>query len=115
MARYDDLNTKFIGFFTFLSTGLLLAVIFTFQGLAYQFEFGEEERKQSKSEYTASSKVLSEQLNSLGGYKWVTEQVPSTDPAQKPSEVKRLRIPIQQAMEVILNESQQPKEAPAQT
>lgn len=115
MARYDDLNTNFIAFFSVISCGLLLAIILAFQAFAFQLEYSEEERKLGSSEYTRSSETLSEQSKSLSGYKWVSELSPVTDPAQKPEEVKRLQIPIQQAMELILRENRQPKTEPAQT
>jgi hypothetical protein len=115
MARYDDLNTNFIAFFSVISCGLLLAVILAFQAFAFQMEYSEEERKLNVSEYTAANKALGEQRQSIGGYKWVSELAPVTDPAQKPAEVKRLNIPIQQAMELILREDSKPKAEPAQT
>ena len=115
MARYDDLNTNFIAFFSVISCGLLLAVILAFQAFAFQMEYSEEERKLNVSEYTAANKALSEQRQSLSGYKWGKELVPVTDPAQKPTEVERLNIPIQQAMELILREGSKPKAEPAQT
>lgn len=115
MARYDDLNTNFIAFFAVISCGFLLAVILAFQAFAFQMEYGAEDEKLAQSEYTRANETLSEQRKSLSGYKWVTEQLPVTDPKQKPEEVKRLEIPIQQAMELILRESAQPKAEPAQT
>lgn len=115
MARYDDLNTNFIAFFSVVSCGLLLAIILAFQAFAYQMQYNAEEVKLNQSEYTASNAALSEQRQSLSGYKWVKEAVPVTDPAQKPAEVNRLQIPIQQAMELIIREGSQPKPEPAQT
>lgn len=115
MARYDDLNTNFIAFFSVISCGLLLAVILAFQAFAFQMEYGEEERKLAQSEYTKATDTLSEQRSSLSGYKWVTELAPVTDPAQKPVEVKKLQIPIQNAMELIIREGSKPKAEPAQT
>ncbi len=115
MARYDDLNTTFIGFFSIISSAFLLAVILAFQGVAYQFEHAEEERKQSGSEYSSATKVLGEQLGSLNGYKEVIEPGIETAPGQKSPDTKRIQIPIQSAMELILKENSQPKPAPAQT
>lgn len=115
MARYDDLNTNFIAFFSVISCGLLLAVILAFQAFAYQIEYSEEERKLAGSEYEQANKTLREQTESLNGSKWVKEPAAVTDPAQKPEMINRLEIPINQAMELILKENSQPKTEPAHT
>jgi len=115
MARYDDLNTNFIAFFSVISCGLLLAVILAFQAFAYQIEYSEEERKLAEGEYKKANETLSEQTKSLNGSKWVEEPAAVTDPAQKPEMINRLEIPIKQAMELILKENSQPKPEPVQT
>lgn len=114
MARYDDLNTNFIAFFSVISCGLLLAVILAFQAFAYQIKYSEDERKLT-DEYAKANATLSEQNKSLNGSKWVKEPAAVTDPAQKPEMINRLEIPINQAMELILKENNQPKPEPEQT
>lgn len=116
MARYDDINTTFIGYFTVLSAGFLLAIVFAFQAMAYYWEYSEEQRKFSDSEYKASTEILSEQKKNLSGYEWVkVPAIPATPDSPAVPESKRLQIDIKQAMEIIVKENQKPAASPSQT
>jgi hypothetical protein len=116
MARYDDINTTFIGYFTVLSAGFLLAIVFAFQAMAYYWEYSEEQRKFSDSEYKGSTEILSEQKKNLSGYEWVkVPAIPATPDSPAVPESKRLQIDIKQAMEIIVKENQKPAATPSQT
>jgi hypothetical protein len=113
MARYDDLNTTMIGYYTVLSALFLVPLIIALQALAYNWQNAADEAKLA-GEYTQSAQVISEQLGSLSGYLKVDEaapvdpNAPPADPNQPPVMVKRLQIPIQRAMELVLQEKKAP-------
>ncbi len=116
MARYDDLNTKSIGYLTFLSCLLLAVTVLLLQALCYNWIDWQEESKLLKQSYVSSDKEIQSQKDTLTGYGKVTEQVPVEQPAgapqndsKKPAEpatksVERIRIPIDKAETLLLEE-----------
>ncbi len=107
MARYDDLNTNMIAYAALVSCLLLVAILQGTQALCYNLTNAEAERKLSKSEYTTSNDIISEQKKSISGYQRVALP-PELGPDGKPvaGEAKtRLQIPIDQAINLILKEN----------
>lgn len=113
MARYDDLNTNMIAYAALISCLLLVAILQGTQALCYSMTNAETERKLNNSEYTSASEVISEQHKSISGYQKVALP-PEVGPDGKPvsGETKtRLQIPIDRAIELLLNESKTTKPA----
>lgn len=119
MARYDDLNTKTIGYLTFMSTILLIVTVLLLQALCYNWiDWQEENKLLSNTSYKSSDSVIKQQKESLAGYSKVSEQVPvepakgdgkaaKPDGAAAPAEMKtieRIRIPIDRAEKLLLDE-----------
>jgi hypothetical protein len=107
MARYDDIDTKFVFFATIVSCLLLVAILQASQALCYYMSNVEEERKLSSSEYVDSTKLIREQKESLLGYKRVSLP-PATGADGKPVSDKpetQIRIPLERAQELFLKES----------
>ncbi|MGN6134793.1 MAG: hypothetical protein ACTHOU_09845, partial [Aureliella sp.] len=61
MARYDDLNTKTIGYLTFLSSILLVVIILLLQALTYNWIDWQEEDKLTKQSYRSSDELIQAQ------------------------------------------------------
>lgn len=114
MARYDDLNTKTIGYITFLSVILLTVAVLLLQALCYNWINLQEEAKLVNQSYTSSNAEIQRQQQSLEQYGKVTEQVPAPQPAEGGTEapageaqmqtVERIRIPIERAEDLLLQE-----------
>ena len=114
MARYDDLNTKTIGYITFLSVILLTVAVLLLQALCYNWINLQEEAKLVNQSYTSSNEEIQRQKQSLEQYCKVTEQVPAQQPAEGGTEapageaqmqtVERIRIPIERAEALLLQE-----------
>lgn len=81
MARYDDLNTKTIGYLTFLSSILLVVIILLLQALTYNWIDWQEEDKLTKQSYRSSDELIQAQRDSLSGYAKVKVEVP-VEPAK---------------------------------
>ena len=111
MARYDDLDTKFIAFATLISCLLLVAILQGTQALCYNMANAEVERKLQGSEYRTSKAVISEQLTSLSGYEKVAVP-PAVGTDGKPVQggpTSRLQIPLSRATELLLEEAKKTK------
>lgn len=109
MARYDDLNTRMIALAAIVSCLLLVAILQGTQALCYNMESWENERK-LQGEYVTSKQVIGEQLKSLSGYQRVPLP-PEVDAKGNPipGETKtRLQIPIDRAIDLLLEESGKP-------
>jgi hypothetical protein len=106
MARYDDLNTNMIAYAAVLSCFLLIAILQGTQALCYNMTNAAQDDKLAKSEYTSSTEVIREQLNSINGYKRVKETPPmGADGKPTSAEPKtRIQVPIDRAIELILTE-----------
>lgn len=113
MARYDDLNTKTIGYITFVSVILLATAILLLQALCFNWINYQDEAKLTKQSYTSSNEIIQKQKQSLETYDKVTEEVPveppkdGTQPApgqEQVQSVERIRIPIERAETLLLEE-----------
>ncbi|MGN6544153.1 MAG: hypothetical protein ACTHK7_03830 [Aureliella sp.] len=113
MARYDDLNTKTIGYITFISVILLATAILLLQALCYNWINLQEDAKLTKQSYYSSDEIIQQQKQSLQNYGKVTEEVPVEPPkdgTQPPpgkeqvQSVERIRIPIERAETLLLEE-----------
>ena len=131
MARYDDLNTKTIGYLTFMSTILLVVTVLLLQALCYNWiDWQEEDKLLNNTSYKSADGIIKQQKDSLTGYSKVSEQVAVEPPkgdgkakpdgqAATPAEMKtieRIRIPIDQAEKLMLDEwkaSGQPAGSPS--
>ena len=116
MARYDDLNTSMIGYATILSALLLVVIIVGVEALSYAWENHEDDRKQMGYEYATSIEKLQSQRDSLNKLEWVVVPAPEPGPGEQPkAATKRLQIPIDRAIEVVLEESKKPSSTPSGT
>ena len=106
MARYDDLNTNMIAYATIISCLLLLAILQGTQALCYNMVNAEAERKAANSEYTTSSKVIREQRQSLNGYSKVALPAPAEGQEPAANQGSRIQIPIDRAIEAVIQENQ---------
>jgi hypothetical protein len=107
MARYDDIDTKFVFFATIVSCLLLVASLQGAQALCYYMSNWEEARKLAASEYLDSNRVISEQKDSLLGYAKVVVP-PAMGSDGKPVSEKptsQIRIPIEEAQKLFLKEA----------
>ena len=107
MARYDDLDVKFIAFATLISCLLLVAILQGTQALCYNMFNSEQAKKLESSEYHSSKAVIREQLESLTGYRKVPVP-PALGPDGKPvagGPTSRLQIPLERATELLLEEA----------
>jgi hypothetical protein len=114
MARYDDLDIKFITFATIISCLLLVVILQATQALCYYMTDVAQAEKLDKSEYVSSKAIIKDQVESLNRYEKVPVP-PVTGPDGKPVEsgpASRLQIPLDRAMDLILQEakSAKPKE-----
>jgi hypothetical protein len=117
MARYDDLNTRTIGYLTFISSVLLVVTILLLQALCYNWIDWQEETKLTKQSYQSSDDVIQAQKASLQSYGKVQVEVPVEPPsngaeggnalaapaAQMKTE-ERVHIPIDRAKALLLEE-----------
>jgi hypothetical protein len=107
MARYDDLPTSMIAYATVISCLLLLAIIQGTQALCFNMVNTAQEQKLTTSEYTTSKAVISEQLDSINGYREVSLP-PEMGPDGKPTGAAPktlLQIPVDRAIDLILKEN----------
>lgn len=113
MARYDDLNTKTIGYISFVSVILLAVAILLLQALCYNWINHQDEAKLTSQSYQSSDELIQKQKQSLESFGKVTEQVPVEPPkdgSQPPpgqeqvQTVERIRIPIERAEALLLEE-----------
>lgn len=107
MARYDDLDVKFIAFATLVSCLLLVATLQGTQALCYFMTNAEQAKKLDMFEYDSSKTVIGEQLESLNGYRKVAVP-PATGPDGKPvagGPTSRLQIPLERATQLMLEEA----------
>jgi hypothetical protein len=114
MARYDDIDTKFVAYATVVSCLLLVAILQGTQALCYYFVGLEDQRKIDGYEYVSSNKVIREQIESLSGYQEV-DVPPAMGPDGKPvsdKPTKRLQIPIEKAQQLLLKEAQSKSAGP---
>jgi hypothetical protein len=95
MARYDDLDVKFIAFATLVSCLLLVATLQGTQALCYFMTNAEQAKKLDMFEYDSSKTVIGEQLESLNGYRKVAV----------PPATSRLQIPLERATQLMLEEA----------
>lgn len=106
MARYDDLNTKMIGYATVLSVVILVIVLQGTQALCYYMVNYERARKDTKIN-DAASIAKSDQLKSLNGFKRVEvvdELAPLPEKGGQPAMKKVIQIPVEEAQKLILKE-----------
>ena len=106
MARYDDLNTKMIAYATVLSVVILVIILQGTQALCYNMLNYENSRKDTKI-IDAATKVKSEQLQSLSGFKGAEVVDETAEPPKKgenPTMKKVIRIPVSEAQKLILKE-----------
>lgn len=102
MARYDDLNTKMIGFAAVLSALLLIVIIVGVQALSYYWENAQAAIKE-QGKYESSLQILDQQRKSMDHFAWVTVPPPEPEKGQPPAApTKRLQLPIQKAMELTI-------------
>ena len=116
MARYDDLNTRTIGYLTFISSVLLVVTILLLQALCYNWIDWQEENKLTKQSYQSSDDLIQAQKASMQSYGKVQVEVPveqpagASDGANTASQMKteeRLQIPIDRAKSLLLEELKQ--------
>ena len=116
MARYDDLNTRTIGYLTFISSVLLVVTILLLQALCYNWIDWQEETKLTKQSYQSSDDLIQAQKASMQSYGKVQVEVPveppagGTDGASAAVQMKteeRLQIPIERAKALLLEELKQ--------
>lgn len=111
MARYDDLDTKFIAFATLISCLLLVAILQGTQALCYNMTNAEEAKKLENSEYHSSKAIIGDQLKSLSGYQRVAVP-PAVGTDGKPvvgGPTSRLQIPLERASELLIKEAKSEK------
>lgn len=101
MAHYDDLNTKQIWIVGLVSTVLTGVTILAVQVLYFALLTSFEESRLATSEYTSSTAALAEQDQSLNSY--------SRNP-----ENNRISIPIDRAMNIVIERSKGAAEAAPQ-
>ena len=138
MARYDDLNTKTIGYLTFVSAVLLAVTILLLQALCFNWIEWQDETKLLKQSYNSSDELIAAQKQSLSGYSKVQVEVPiepaaadgqatQTDgqttsattadvggtkqPVPQTKTVERVHIPIERAKSLLLDELNSSPEA----
>lgn len=115
MARYDDLNTKMIGYAAVLSIVLLIIILQATQALSYNLLNTEDHRK-AATKATHADLAKAEQIDSLNGYKKALIADEAAEPPKKGEEPKMkeiIQIPITEAQKLILKElSSAPAPAP---
>jgi hypothetical protein len=107
MARYDDIDTKFVFFATLVSILLLIAILQGTQALCYNMNNAMDAARDAKSEFVDSSRIIGEQKASLAGYKKVSVP-PALGQDGKPVSDKptsQIQIPIETAEKLLLEEA----------
>jgi hypothetical protein len=107
MARYDDLPTNLIAYAAVISCLLLVAIIQGTQALCFNMVNTAQQEKLNGSEYTSSKAVISEQLASISGYKRVAAPAQLGADGKPTGEAPKtfLQIPVDRAIDLILNEN----------
>lgn len=115
MARYDDLNTKMIGYAAVLSIVLLVIILQATQALSYNLVNSEDQRKAS-TKSTHADLAKAEQIESLTGFRKVLIPDESAEPPKKGEEPKMkevIQIPVTEAQKLIIKElGNEPAPAP---
>ncbi len=107
MARYDDIDTKFVFFASIVSCLLLVAILQGTQALCYNMNNAVDQKRLDASEYVESAKIIGEQKATLAGYKKVSVP-PALGADGKPVSDKpttQIRIPLEEAERLILEEA----------
>ena len=94
--RYDDPDVPASLVVGVVSAVLLFVVVVALQALFYRMAEGERSRKVYEQPYEALQKLDADQLGTLSSYGWVDQQQGVT------------RIPIERAMQLIVDESRTP-------
>lgn len=103
--RYDDLATGTIAYATLLSCILLVITILSIRALCCAWVESEEARKTLNAHYYSSDEEISEQKAVLAGYtKEIVQVTDSTEENADPMDVEKLRIPIERAKSLIIEE-----------
>ena len=92
MERHNDLNTVKIAVVGFLAALVTLAIILALQVLYYSAANEQLERKVIQAPTTQSDTLLAEQAVKLTRYDWIDR------------EKKKVMIPIDRAMELVVKE-----------
>lgn len=101
MARYDDLNTRMIGYAAVLSIVVLILVLQGLQGLTARLVNTEDERKMRYEDYPLAA-VKREQMATLDGYRRVEMPDESSEDPAATREI--FQIPLPEAKQLILQE-----------
>ncbi len=117
MARYDDLNTRSIGYAALVSTIILLLIILALRALCYGWIEGEVQQRLANARYPDSDQVLEQQRELIETYGKVVVELPPPPekPDAEPRKEERLRIPVDRAAELLLKELSQEKPQQAGT
>jgi len=94
--RYDDPDVPASAVVGVVSAILLFVVVVALQALFFRMQEGEHSRKVYEQPYEALQKLDADQLGTLTSYGWVDQQQGVT------------RIPIERAMQLIVDESRTP-------
>ena len=94
--RYDDPDVPASAVVGVVSAILLFVVVVALQALFFRMQEGERSRKVYEQPYEALQKLDADQLGTLTSYGWVDQQQGVT------------RIPIERAMQLIVDESRNP-------
>jgi len=94
--RYDDPDVPASAVVGVVSAILLFVVVVALQALFFRMQEGERSRKVYEQPYEALQKLDADQLGTLTSYGWVDQQQGVT------------RIPIERAMQLIVDESRTP-------
>ena len=92
MERYNDLNTAKIAVVGFLGALITLAIVLALQVLYYSAASEQFERKVIQAPTTQSDTLVAEQAVKLTRYDWIDR------------EKKKVMIPIDRAMELVVKE-----------
>lgn len=98
MARYDDINTKLVGVVGLVSVLAVVGSIIGIQALYNNFELSEQERKVVAIEAIDAKNLLAEQEAKLNRAGWINRQEGI------------VAIPIDRAMELVVQERRKPPE-----
>jgi hypothetical protein len=110
MARYDDLNTKMIAYWAVLSIVILVLILQGTQALCYNM-INWTDAKRTDPATDAPTRVKSEQLESLSGYRKEIVDDDAAPPPEKGQEQPKkevIRIPLDQAQRILLKELSSP-------
>jgi hypothetical protein len=115
MARYDDLDTGAIAYGSFLSCIVLLLIILLVRALCFYLVEGESDRKLADSHYVSADQEISEQKAQISGYAIEEVEVAATGGGEDSDLLveERIRIPVEQAKDLLLKESAEKPAEPA--